>query len=250
MTRFRTFVMAAGLAPFMGIAAAQAGSITETGTVATQTTDFNNVVFGNVTNGANSTTFAGFNSALGTLTEVDVTLTLNGTETGTLTNTAAGSETFQFSSFSGGALSTSAGGPAAISNFFNNAGTASGDAVQLNEARTSYTLGAVGSGTNSTSILPTPNAFGTGTASATGVFTGADANEFIGNNFKVDLSTLSGSNFIGGGGNIMTTLITQDGATLSITFDYTPFPVPEPGTVATLAAGLLGLTALRFRKRA
>ncbi len=105
MTRFRTFVIAAGLSPLMGIAAAQAGTITETGTVATQTTDFSNVVFGNVTNGANSNTFAGFNSALGTLTEVDVTLTLNGTETGTLTNTAAGSENFQFSSFSGGLLS-------------------------------------------------------------------------------------------------------------------------------------------------
>ena len=224
--------------------AAQAGptsTVTQTGVVADQKTDYNNQLFG-VTGGANSTTFAGFNAALGTLTSVAITYSVNGTETGSLTNNSASSQTFNFSSNSNLYGTGSSTAPAALVNYL-----ASG--LTLSEAVSRYTLAAGAS----TSILPTPNGFGTGMLSESTTFTDATSlSEFIGTNFQLDLNTLSGSTFAGGGGNITTALNTAEGGNISIVYSYTAptTTVPEPATIAALGAGLLGLTFVRLRKRA
>ena len=232
-------VLAAGVAT--GAYAGPVSTVTQTGAVPDQKTDYSNVLF-TVTGGANSTTFAGFNAALGTLTGVQITYSVNGTETGSLMNTSASSQTFNFSSNSNLFGTDGGGTPAALANYLS-------PGLTLTEAINRYTLAAGAS----TSILPTPNGFGSGTLSESTTFTDATSlSEFIGKNFSLYLNTLSSSTFAGGGGNITTALNTSEGGNISIVYDYTAAvtAVPEPSTLAALGAGLLGLTFVRLRKRA
>ena len=233
--------LAAALVASSITGAAYAGTITQTGTVADQKTDYSNTAFA-VSGGANSTTYAGFNAALGTLTSVAITYSVNGTETGSLSNTSATSQTFNFSSNSNLFASDAGGTPAALINYLS-------PGLTLTEAVSKYTLAAGAS----TSILPQPNGFGTGVLSESTTFTDSTSlNEFIGKNFALDLNTLSGSTFAGGGGNITTALNTSEGGSLSIVYTYTAVvsSVPEPATFAAFGVGLLGLTFVRLRKRA
>ena len=217
-------------------------TITQTGDVADQATDFTTGF--SVTGGANSTTFAGFNAALGTLNSVAITYSVNGTETGTLTNTSASTQTFKFDSQSNISAIDAGNGntPAALVSYLSSG-------LTLAEPITQYTLAGNG---GTTSILPSNNGFSNSPLSESTTFTGANADEFIGKNFSLDLSTLTGSSFFGGGGNIKTNLTTFAGGDISIVYNYTPMstPVPEPATFAALGAGLLGLTFVRLRKRA
>lgn len=221
----------------LAAASAQAGTVTQTGSVPDSTTDFTKELA--VTGGLNATTFAGFNAALGTLTSVDVTFSVDGFESGTLTNQAASTQTFLFSSNNNLTLSDHAGSssPASLLSFL-------AGGLTLSEAQQKYTL----TSGASTSILPAPNGFGTGVASENAVFTGANAAEFIGKNFSLDLTTLSGVSFSGGGGNILASLMTREGGQFTIDYNYTPITVPESSTLAMLAVGLLGLTIVRARK--
>ncbi len=231
---FAAVLLAAGMA-----GAAHAGTITQTGDVATQTTDYSNQAF-TVTGGANATTFAAFNAALGTLNSVSVTYSVNGTETGTLTNTSATTQAFKFTSSSNITASDAGNSPAALIAYL-------GSGLTLSEPNNSYTL----TSGATTAITPAGNAFTNSPSSETTVFTGANADEFIGKNFSLALSTLTGSAFMGGGGNIKTVLNTVAGGDISIVYNYTPFAkVPEPSALAAFGAGLLGLTFVRFRKRA
>ncbi len=237
---FAAAILAAGFATG-AFAGPTTSTVTQTGVVADQKTDYSDMLF-TVTGGANSTTFAGFKSSLGTLTGVQVTYSVNGTETGTLTNNSASTQTFNFSSNSNLYATGGVNAPLALTNYL-------APGLTLNEAVTRYTLGAGAS----TSILPQPNGFGAGFLTESTTFTDpAVLAEFIGTNFKLDLNTLSGSTFAGGGGNITTALNTSEGGNISIIYDYTPSvsAVPEPSALAALGAGLLGLTFVRFRKRA
>ena len=236
------FLAGALLASAISAGAAHAGTITQTGSVPDSKTDYTTEL--SVTGGANATTYAGFNAALGTLTSVSVMYSVNGTETGTLTNNSASSQTFNFSSNSNLYIQNDGNsvGPAALTNYL-----ASG--LTLTEAVNRYTLAAGAS----TSILPTPNGFGTGMLNESTTFTDQTSlSEFIGKNFSLDLATLSGSTFAGGGGNITTALNTNEGGSLTIVYNYTPFAVgvPEPAAIAAFGVGLLGLTFVRLRKRA
>ena len=66
---------------------------------------------------------------------------------------------------------------------------------------------------------------------------------------KVLVSTLTGTDERGGGGNVSSKIGTEAEAQIDVTYTYTPTPihVPEPMSLAVLGVGLLGLGTLRRR---
>ncbi len=163
-----------------------------------------------------------FNPALGTLNSAYVKATENITASGSVSNSAAIEETFSFSS--GSKLTVTLPGGLGTLVPFPLAQTVNYDLLSGGSAA----YGAFNaSGHDDNTFFPTDTA----------VFIGVG-------NLDLDGSTQSYEVISGGGGNVAASVATTAGATVLVTYDYTP--IPEPATCGLL---VLGGLAWLLRKR-
>ncbi len=179
-----------------------------------------------------------FDASLGDLTEVTLTLSGNSISTSMLENTASGSQTFSFDS---------------VLNFFLDASS-----VGVTTPAPAFTT--VLASTDGFVTLAAGEFLDLGTAEDNGswtvTLTGAELAPFIGTgNFSVGCSTISGTTFSGGGGNINNTQETTAACSGSIAYMYDaavvitpPTTVPAPASLWLMGAGLLGFAAFKKRK--
>jgi hypothetical protein len=202
--------------------------VSYTTTVPMQTTDLSSVTA--------TPAIPEFNTSLGTLNSITISYTGSENSAFTLTNTAAGSETFKFSESLFFELDNT---DASIDSDVN------GLAPELdNVPLTTITL--AHNGTRNFGPFINSNV-------QSETITGAELADFEGAGNLGDflISTLTGTTFLGGGGNIKLTGTTTAGGSVEVTYDYTaapPPPIPEPGTLGLFGTGLLGLAALLRRK--
>jgi hypothetical protein len=169
-----------------------------------------------------------FDSSLGTLTSVTLTLTGGANTMITLMNSAAQSQT------------ASAEGQVDLSFSSSIAGlNLSAGAIFL--AMNTGTQTIASGGTYSSPLLSDSDS--TTLNPAAGLFSVNG-----GGTFTITCESVSGVQIKGGGGNVDSSQTTNAGCGASISYDYTPRQtVPEPGTMALLGLGVLGLGVARRR---
>jgi hypothetical protein len=196
----------------------RADFMSDSGNIPMQTTDF-----------TASTSVAKFNSALGTLTKVEVSITVNGSFAGTVTNTANGAQNFNVTEL----VKLTLTGPNTLS------------------LKPTLTASQTYSG-----LMPgVTSAFGpyspTSTSTLSPAYTSAaDLAAFLGTgNVNFSLSTMTGTTISGGGGNILAAIATSAGGMITVNYTFTPTGVPEPASVVLMGIGGVTLLGLGQRRR-
>lgn len=172
-----------------------------------------------------------FDSSLGTLNSVTLTLSGSATQSITLTNNAQQDQTTRATGTVDLLFTSSLAGLNLSQGGLSLSGT-TGFVTLASGA--SQTFGPL---TDSDSIVLAP------TSSLFSVAGGGQ--------FSISCASISGIGISGGGGNIASDQATTAGCGATIAYDYTPTPpapVPEPTSMALIGLGALGLAAVRRRK--
>lgn len=206
------FKIAAILATAAASFGAQAAVLTQSAALVLETTEIHQTF-----------AFAGFDTALGTLNGVSVTLDGRAVSSASFTNSAAQAQSFAFSS--------------TLSLFLTGAGLDESLTLALfNHPRVPQTpVGTTNLGTVDKTDSLTVDATDLTAFTAPVTFT-CDS----------DVSNTQS----GGGGNIVVRQSTTAGCGVSLTYDYTAAPtsVPEPGALALVGLALAGVAVSRRRK--
>ncbi|MBL8452105.1 MAG: PEP-CTERM sorting domain-containing protein [Zoogloea sp.] len=198
---------------------AQAATITQSATLNLQTTEINQTF--NINK---------FDSTLGTLTGVAITLDAEAISTATLRNTSTTPQRFSFGS--------------TLNLFLDNISAGVSESLQLSLFNFGPTNLAVNVLTDLGTVNPTDSL----------TFNASDLAAFIGSgSTSFSCTSLVSNSQAGGGGNIRVTQDTQAGCGLNVVYTYdvaTPPPaqVPEPASMALVGLGMMGLAAIRRRK--
>jgi PEP-CTERM motif-containing protein len=194
-----------------------------------------------------------FNSSLGTLTSLTVTVGGSMNALGSVTNSGGSSAT----GVSLSQNSTITNNPTqSVFNSFGNAtivdGSPNGDTFLLftTSASAGAGLGTVASSTT-ISAIPLTSAFSSQTLTQN---SGFDPNLLGNGTFGITFATGEYTVTGGSGGNLLNSVATQDNITLSVTYNYSvdsPPSVPEPASLTLIGTGVMGIAAaVRRRRRA
>jgi len=178
-----------------------------------------------------------FDSALGTLDSLILTLSGDSISNTVMTNTASGAQSFSFES---------------TLNFFF-------DVTSVNQVVPVPTFETTLASTGGFVTLASNETLDLGTQNDSGFYelmvSGAALVDFIGaagDTFELGCNTFTGSNMTGGGGNIETAQQTQASCSADIAYTYSAdipvAEVPEPSTLWLFGASILGFAGLRKRK--